>query len=1148
MKENAGFTAAIIALVALAAHVVGPTGREAGPAGQAETGAKAKKAHAQQAEEPGTPYEGPWIATRHFFAPYEPPASIAQNVDVKNPRAILRCSGDPKCLPQLQQFFGLSNTDNVECLLATVPDPFHTRLALFTDRTIAAILKGAAEEDWELATQWLPWNDTVDPDEGDPAKRARQRSDVRAQEKQPGVLVFRRAQGTLLVFVVGETPIAGVNPGQFQIARAYMNALCGPKGRDAVRIDGPTFSGSFDSLARLILQDKSNQPGVKYEVQSGTAQSPGGKKAFAGDKVEFHSATEDVADQGRHFQHLLKDLGISSDRAAVLAEDESAFGTAATPVHWLDPKKPYSLPLRVFHYPRDISHLRNVYRQIQKPAQPGNVSAPNLDFSLKDPSVGEDSVPTYSQTQMPLSQNGVVNEITRAIRRDDIRIVEVSATNVLDLLFLAGVLRQQCPDTRLLIQSADLLFVQAEQTQPLDGTLFLTSYPLLAESNLWEGRDDHRVFSDTLSEGVFNATVLLLGDQTKLADYAWHSAAYPPAWLLTLDHRGFMPVRVWPNDASPGWFQSVSRDTKLDVGALPAPRIWKVLVSAFAVFGAAIGVWILTLSHKKDWVVDARFEHLESKDSWHGFYLLLFLLILIGMQIAIRAARPLGADGTWLIVALLGCALPAWIAVRYCRMGDGQLMASWLALGAILSGVWLWSFSCSRGAGPLVTQGQLFSFRAAELRFGSSPLWPIVAAATALLLWCSVHVTRLYFASYQQPEVTTDGLDSVLSGRLKKCHGHFIESARSLLGLCTGEHQFGLAIAVAASAVVCFLFRVDLQLASIDGRPYDLLCTTLHLLLAGLLLLTCWHILDLWKSLHCFTTSLDILPLARAFIRAAPAGSSRPIWVRRLNLQSLDVHINSVKVLHDMQLYGNQLAKFRLSEDQVSQWLKPYGEGIADLLQDPPPGDRKDLANRHRELCRQSKDVASQLWKVVLKPAWASEPMVGTLAGKPSSKPEEPPEGKHTVTLISEQPLRIAGDPGNVVDLAQTFVALHFTPFLLYGVRQIQNLLWFPSIGFVLLLFSMKSYSFQAPEWIGRFLLVLFVCITLMLGKCMVGIERDPILSRIGGTTPGELNAGFYLRLVRYGALPILGLLASLFPAISNVLFSWFEPALEAMK
>jgi hypothetical protein len=117
----------------------------------------------------------------------------------------------------------------------------------------------------------------------------------------------------------------------------------------------------------------------------------------------------------------------------------------------------------------------------------------------------------------------------------------------------------------------------------------------------------------------------------------------------------------------------------------------------------------------------------------------------------------------------------------------------------------------------------------------------------------------------------------------------------------------------------------------------------------------------------------------------------------------------------------------------------------------------------------------------------------------------------------------------------------------MYALRQIQNLLWFLSVGFLLVVISLNSYSFQSPQAIGRFLIFLFLLIGTVLWRCLARLERDPILSRIAGSASGELNAEFYLRLVGYGALPVLGVLTSQFPSISNFVLSWLQPTLEAL-
>ena len=87
-------------------------------------------------------------------------------------------------------------------------------------------------------------------------------------------------------------------------------------------------------------------------------------------------------------------------------------------------------------------------------------AAASVEFSLKDAESGEDTVPIFSAAQTPIAQNSVVESIIGEIRASRIRLVELAATNVLDSLFLADVLREQCPDTRLLIDEPNLLVRQ----------------------------------------------------------------------------------------------------------------------------------------------------------------------------------------------------------------------------------------------------------------------------------------------------------------------------------------------------------------------------------------------------------------------------------------------------------------------------------------------------------------------------------------------------------------------------------------------------------------------------------------------------------------------------------------------------------------
>jgi hypothetical protein len=132
--------------------------------------------------------------------------------------------------------------------------------------------------------------------------------------------------------------------------------------------------------------------------------------------------------------------------------------------------------------------------------------------------------------------------------------------------------------------------------------------------------------------------------------------------------------------------------------------------------------------------------------------------------------------------------------------------------------------------------------------------------------------------------------------------------------------------------------------------------------------------------------------------------------------------------------------------------------------------------------------------------------------------------------------------------LAETFVALQFSMFINYGVRQIQNLVFAVSIGFALFVVGLNIYHFQAPQAINSFLLVSFAALGFVFWRILSQMERDPILSRMSGSTEGELNREFYLKVIGYGALPAFTLLTSVFPALGNFLSSWVQPSLEAIR
>src|SRR5277367_25772 len=111
-----------------------------------------------------------------------------------------------------------------EAMIALVPDPVHTHLALRFDRYIDVLQQALQDsisentQGWIYVSQWLPWDPVPYQSSQDPINRANVHMFDADRECTPGVLIFRRnryqqasVQGEfLLVFLVGESPTSGL--------------------------------------------------------------------------------------------------------------------------------------------------------------------------------------------------------------------------------------------------------------------------------------------------------------------------------------------------------------------------------------------------------------------------------------------------------------------------------------------------------------------------------------------------------------------------------------------------------------------------------------------------------------------------------------------------------------------------------------------------------------------------------------------------------------------------------------------------------------------------------------------------------------------------------------------------------------------------
>jgi len=356
---------------------------------------------------------------------------------------------------------------NIKFVIASLPDPVHTHMALLFDRSIETIQKAAQANGYLFSRAWMPWDISTHSESPDFTVRMAQAEFRDQQESLPGLMIFQQSgddpNATILfVFVVGETPTGGLHIEQLQNALSIRQSILAdadPKPDEArtLRIYGPAFSGSLLSLNAVLnaqLHDRfsailirsgtiSSYVAVHDFCESTLSEWPDSQAGPDSKGEPGHNGRPDFAtfqfsdkDQEYYLSIFFRDREHLHSHVAVLSEDETAFGnqerphkssrserrSAETPDHLCLPEPPEPVfPLVRLYFPREIAQLRDAYQQnikIQSAADSGKNPPQNgLALSLSVTGNDDDSVAAYAPLQTPLSQESILQEIVAALRK-----------------------------------------------------------------------------------------------------------------------------------------------------------------------------------------------------------------------------------------------------------------------------------------------------------------------------------------------------------------------------------------------------------------------------------------------------------------------------------------------------------------------------------------------------------------------------------------------------------------------------------------------------------------------------------------------------------------------------------------------------------
>ncbi len=1121
-----------------------------------------------------SPEDGPWSAACVNFA-----LSTSEGWRAGNTAALRKLGWS--CVPPKAP---------IEFLIATVADPQTTHLALYFDRTVESLTWALTDAGYVFQNAWLPW--TVMAEKGLSALSDIncQKGRLEALRDQPGLLVFRpeksapAGNAALFVFLVAETPTGGVHKIEFSNA---VNAIRTMRpGESTVRVVGPNFSGSFRPLADDILAMSPAARGLKFQFVTGVATNGDAAKEFT-DALTGNATLESVIENderaGRLFLDYLDWHCRSSPRTALLSEDETVYGTFLAPRarqkrrdegrhHWL-----------ALTYPRDIATLRNAYQEdVGLSDGKAKAAAEGAQQTLKDVPDSDtlnerDTIPAFSPRQGPASQQAMLSGIAANLRRERVDFTGIVATDVLDNLFLTRFLRVNAPDVRIVSLDADLLFPWEAETSPFGGVLSVTTYSLIGRNQHWTQAElpNHVprrvVFASRSAEGTYNACSRIIygkSGRESLLEYCHPiqpAGRQPPLWLTVVGRDGYWPVALLDdrlNDAAPSSLLKSVNSPEIEPYLHPEypPRAWYLcfwLVLLFC-WMHCIYLWRLLAGPVK--------TPLGPPADWRGRMRQIGVAAWDRLQClsvifkAYPSHKPDARECPFLVVATLSAACvvvvltvslarflvpyqpvlsqPMFWAPVYAAFGAFTTIAlfstaialhspcyrqlvypSW-GIAIVFCGTWIYL-----NVDSSYQTGLFFAYRNLNIGSGVSAALPVLLLGIAYYGWSWVHlkregeiVARCRFRGSRPPTLPkTDerviAVDDVLEN---------IFSARLLVP------------AVLFIMLWFLLFTPWRSLRSLEHWPYDLLYGLLQAILYWAMAVAWMQFILSWNRFQRFLQWLERQPIRNSFSRLRKEISWVPLVTKPgehplfISTRELDC-LNAIMAFEETGLSSDRatgLQRFKSDQkaivEQIEQDLKSLDGNLA-ASGSPDPATYTNLQIRFE---RVGQAIAQELEDSVWKTGESD-----SLQQEMESKGEKNPlSASDRLTILEEE-----------------FIALRYLMFLRYVFRQLRNLLGFIVGGFILSVISFSSYPFQGHRTLSFGSLIAFLALGIGIGIVFAEMDRDAILSRITDTKTNEVGKTFFFRLLQYGSLPLLTLLASQFSWVNHAMFSWIQPMLEAL-
>jgi hypothetical protein len=1122
---------------------------------------------------------------------------------------------------------------DLQFMIATVPDPIESQVSLLFDPALDAIQSAAAEGKLALQRFWLP----IEPEN----KSTGEGQHLRRGE--PGAVVFRGSDTLLVVLLVPETPTGGVD--RLALDRAIeliMLKSCLSINQD-LRILGPFFTGTTDSLVRALADWQEKLPNWRVRVISGSASSLDNQRQFRAkfkaEELPFHATSIPDEELQRAMETYIN-AREPDPRVALLVEANTWFGLQASTRDMeckadkgeLPP--PFCRALRI-PYPLHISRSRPARERANETARLTGAQP----LSLEATHGASDRIPPMTPATTEPSMDLALLNLLRTLQSESINVVGLVATDWRDKLFLATKIAEHCPGIRIFTTRADLPYAHPDYVRATRGMLVASTYSGFVESQLWLGTNkSRRQFAHAPAQGIYNAFLLLMFyNERGIAK----NPAQPPA-LAEYHHRDRACVTASQDDEScrPGvWISVVGNGALFPLGyntvatkeakdylAPYRPGKYSNATSVERLFGRldlTLSVTLLLFLHVCAYVYTRRTTEVEARKDWRTWrvwavgdvpfvrrccvdnededeiaadengdtgdasnkvlprsphqrhiYAAVALVALLPVCLMITAltvvhiqafgksqwyVRPLSIFSAVTFLLLLIAAIHAGVlfsrrpadpcrkelaewskaetrrALGLCALGCSALVMLVIYVVSQVAGLPAWACAWQDGLDRL--DGSAFLARAQSLTSGVSPVVPVLSLSATVYLWAMMHLRRSGMPRAGGVENRLHSLEKELRTEASKDakEPKYVSCTKKAANRLRGTITPAVLVTIGVSLLI-----LQPVLRTIDGRLFDWFYLGAFIVVQVLLVVTLVRFSGVWIALRRFLQLLESHRLLDAFERL-------PQEMRTTRTLAWTPHIDDV---------GPMVKRWK----QVQPLLVQHPDVFVEWKQcrGPRPPEPPSLAEiRHdfeeergsyamgawatSKALREMRKWDAEIWKLA-RARWAR--------GAGSRKPQR--EGRNVLrarTLAISIGGQEAVKRDSREDVLEEFVALETLLSIRDVLGRMVNSVVFVALANLLVIVSHTMYVVQPAQLLFTISALNIVGAAVVVLPVLTQTERNEVLSKITGTTPGQLawDWTFVYRIVVYGILPGVVLLASQFPAVWGSVLDWVTSFRQAL-